>query len=67
MDISVRDAAQQLGRHPAEVRRLLASGTLHGRHLGHQWVVNEEDLARIQSQVRRPGRAMSPPRAWALL
>lgn len=67
MDVSVHDAAQQLGRHPSEVRRLLAAGTLRGRHMGHQWIVDGADLARIQQQVRRPGRAMAPARAWALL
>lgn len=67
MGATVDEAAQRLGRHPAEVRRLLAEGALRGRHRGHQWVVDEADLARIAGHARRRGRPMSARRAWALL
>ena len=50
MVYSVKEAAEQLGLDPSQVRRLLAKGEIEGRKLGRDWVVLGLDYKR----KRRP-------------
>jgi excisionase family DNA binding protein len=47
---SVKEAAERLGLDPSQVRRLLKSGDIKGKKLGHDWVVLSLDYKR----KRRP-------------
>jgi hypothetical protein len=47
---SVREAAEKLGMTDRHVRLLLATGGIHGKKLGHDWVVLSLDYER----KRRP-------------
>lgn len=67
MDISVKDAASRLRISEARVRQLVAAGDLAGRHLGRAWLIDSDDVARLQGQRRRSGRPAGPKRAWAIL
>lgn len=67
MEIAVKDAAQRLGVGESRVRQLLAAGDLRGRRLGRIWLVDSDDVARLQGQQRRPGRPVGPKRAWAII
>lgn len=67
MEIAVKDAAQRLGVNESRVRQLLLAGDLVGRRLGRSWLVDSDDVARLEGQRRRAGRPMGPSRAWALL
>ncbi|MGF1662779.1 MAG: helix-turn-helix domain-containing protein [Kineosporiaceae bacterium] len=61
------DAAARLGVTAHEVRRLVHAGVLRGRRLGRQLIVDEASVeARATTQVR-PGRALTPANAWAVL
>lgn len=66
-ELSVREAAAYLGVHPSRVRALLNAGTLHGRRVGSQWLINIEDIDRRKALIRGGGRsrAMSTRIAWA--
>jgi excisionase family DNA binding protein len=67
MDIAVRDAAQRLGLSESRIRQLLIAGDLNGRRIGRAWLVDSEDVARLQGQQRRSGRPVGPKRAWAII
>jgi len=67
MDIAVREAAERLGVSEARIRQLLVAGDLSGRRIGRAWLVDGDDVARMQGQQRRPGRPVGPKRAWAIL
>lgn len=67
MEMSVREAAEQLRLDSSRVQQLLRSGRLPGRRLGSQWLVDADSVALMSSQVRLPGRPMAPARAWGLL
>jgi len=43
---SVSEAAQRLGLDTSQVRRLLRSGNIKGKKLGHDWVVLKLDYKR---------------------
>jgi excisionase family DNA binding protein len=43
---SVSEAAERLGLDPSQVRRLLKSGDIKGKKLGHDWVVLSLDYKR---------------------
>jgi excisionase family DNA binding protein len=66
MDIAVKDAAQRLGLSESRIRQLLIAGDLNGRRIGRAWLVDSEDVARLQGQQRRSGRPVGPKRAWAI-
>ena len=51
----------------SRVLRWLRSGHLAGRRLGREWLVDEAAVAVLAGQTRRPGRPMSPVRAWGLI
>ena len=67
MDVAVRDAAERLGVSESRIRQLLAAGDLNGRRLGRAWLVDGDDVARLQGQKRRSGRPVGPKRAWAII
>ncbi len=52
---SVEEAAQMLGLDPAHVRRLLASGEVEGKKLGHDWVVLSLDYKRKRKSKKKNG------------
>jgi excisionase family DNA binding protein len=65
-EVSVREAATQLGVHQSRVRELLASGRLSGRRVGPIWLVNEESVARQKVlSADAHGRPMSTRIAWS--
>lgn len=43
---SVSEAAERLGLDTSQVRRLLRSGDINGKKLGHDWVVLSLDYKR---------------------
>jgi excisionase family DNA binding protein len=65
--MAVSEAAVRLGVSEPRVRQLLAAGRLAGRRLGRIWLVDDEDVARLEQQRRRPGRPLGAARAWGLL
>src|SRR3954471_17069270 len=73
MDLSVEQAAQRLRVDESRVRRLLREGRLAGHRFGGSWVVDGDDVARLESlspkggEPRPAGRPMSAQRAWGLL
>lgn len=67
MEIDVREAARRLGVNDSRVRQLLRAGELRGRRLGNSWLIPAEEVARRERSGRRPGRPLSPKRAWAAL
>jgi excisionase family DNA binding protein len=67
MDIAVKDAAKRLGVSESRIRQLLVAGDLNGRRIGRAWLVDSDDIARLQGQRRRSGRPVGPKRAWAII
>lgn len=72
MELSVEQAAQRLRLDESRVRQLLRGGRLVGHRFGSSWVVDGDDVARLESLSPRGGprpvgRPMSPLRAWGLL
>lgn len=62
--LSVSEAAGILGVNVKRVHQRIADGSLSAERVGHQWVIEEADLARLD---RRPaGRPLSARSAWAL-
>jgi excisionase family DNA binding protein len=66
-DLSVAEAANQLGVDGSRVRQLLRAGTLAGRHVGRDWLVSADAVAALRERPRCPGRPFAPRRAWGLL
>ncbi|MFO6451484.1 MULTISPECIES: helix-turn-helix domain-containing protein [unclassified Aeromicrobium] len=67
MDIAVQEAAQRLGVSESRIRQFLAAGDLRGRRVGRAWLVDSDDVARLQGRRRRAGRPAGPKRAWAII
>ncbi len=68
MEVSVREAARQLGLSPRRMRALALAGRVPARRIDErQWVV-DIDAARLAAYDRHPpGRPLSPRSCWALL
>ena len=66
-ELTVPEAAVHLSVHQSRVRELLHTGTLTGRRVGRQWVINSDELDRHRELVRggATSRAMSTRTAWA--
>ncbi|HEY8721796.1 helix-turn-helix domain-containing protein [Pengzhenrongella sp.] len=62
-EVSVPDAARELGVSPVRVRQLIAAGQVQARQVAGVWLV---DLASLPSAPRR-GRPMSERVAWAVI
>jgi excisionase family DNA binding protein len=73
MDLSGEQVAQRLRVDESRVRRLLREGRLAGHRFGGSWVVDGDDVVRLESlsprggEPRPVGRPMSAQRAWGLL
>jgi len=65
-NVSVAEAARQLGVGVSRIHQRIADGSLHAERIGSQWVVDELSLLRI-AERRDPGRPLSPRSAWALI
>jgi len=50
---SVTEAAERLGLDTSQVRRLLRSGDIKGKKLGHDWVVLSLDYKRRRKPKER--------------
>jgi excisionase family DNA binding protein len=61
---SVSAAADRSGLSVQRLRALIASGQLPAERVGHQWAIDEADLARHEPRLGRP---LSPRSCWALL
>ncbi|WP_332643245.1 helix-turn-helix domain-containing protein [Aeromicrobium sp.] len=64
--VSVVEAAEMLGVHPQRVHQRIREGSLPAEKVGHQWVVEVNDVRRIKHH-RGPGRPLSAKSAWDLL
>ena len=66
-ELTVSEAAARLGVHQSRVRQLLHAGTVGGRRLGRQWLIDADDLDRHRDLVSggATSRAMSARTAWA--
>jgi excisionase family DNA binding protein len=58
--LSTAEAAERLGISERRVRVLVNEGRLPARKLGHQWIIDPDDLERDAVRKRSPGR---PPKA----
>lgn len=64
-EISVREAARELGVDERRVRALIQAGRLPARKLGGVWAIEASAPRRLVE--RRAGRPLSAANAWALL
>jgi excisionase family DNA binding protein len=62
---SVSQVAKELAVSPRHVRQLLASGRLRGQQVGRSWVIQPDDVERLQRM--RVGRPWAASSAWAVL
>ena len=65
--MSVPETADLLGVDRRRVHALIAQRRLPALRVGRDWRISVRDATRFQQAQRRPGRPMSPSRAWALL
>jgi excisionase family DNA binding protein len=65
--LTVGDAARQLGVGDSRVRQMLRTGELPGERHGPVWMVDASAVAQRASRPMPGGRPLSPVRAWALL
>lgn len=66
-DMSVGEVAAVLNVDQSYVRKMLRSGDLRGRHIGHFWLVPAESVSELEARRVGAGRPLAPRRAWALL
>ncbi|WP_088284297.1 helix-turn-helix domain-containing protein [Kineosporia sp. A_224] len=64
--MSVAEAAEMLGVHPQRIHQRIRDGSLPAEKIGHQWVLEMDDLRRIERHAG-PGRPLSSKSAWDLL
>lgn len=66
-ELTVPEAAEHLNVHQTRVRELLRAGTVVGRRVGRQWLIDLDELDRHRDLVRggAKSRAMSTRSAWA--
>lgn len=66
-ELTVPEAAEHLSVHQSRVRELLQAGTLTGRRVGRQWLIDAGDLDRHRELILggATSRAMSARTAWA--
>ena len=66
-EMTVRQAAEQLGVDVSRVRALVGSGALAGRRVGSQWLVRQDAVERRAELVGAgaTSRALSTRTAWA--
>ncbi len=66
-ELTVPEAAEHLSVHQSRVRELIQAGTLTGRRVGRQWLIDANDLDHHRELIRggATSRAMSARTAWA--
>lgn len=65
--LGVVEAAQLLGLSPRRVRQMLADGSLVGKRVGRAWVLESEQLRRLENGRPEVGRPWNPASAWTVL
>ncbi|MCP4227900.1 MAG: helix-turn-helix domain-containing protein [Actinomycetia bacterium] len=65
--LGVAEAAAELRVSPRRVRQMLADGGLVGERVGRVWVIEPEQLRRVERHRPAVGRPWSPVSAWAVL
>lgn len=65
--LGVVEAANLLGLSPRRVRQMLADGSLVGSRVGRAWVIESEELRRLDNGRPQVGRPWNPASAWAVL
>jgi len=65
-NVSVADAAKQLGVGVPRIHQRIADGSLRAERIGSQWVVDERSLLRV-AEHKAPGRPLSVRSAWAIV
>src|SRR5262249_38415584 len=60
-DLTVSEAAQELGTSMRRVRQLIEAGELGGRRTAAGWLISADDVAARSAKVGRP---VSAPTAW---
>jgi len=60
--LGVREAAAELGRSVALIRRMCAAGRLRAQKVGKTWVIAPDDLSAFQALDRPRGRPRRPRR-----
>lgn len=63
--VSVTEAASRLGVNVQRVHQRIADGSLAAERVGHQWTIDEADVARLDQ--RPAGRPLSARSAWAMV
>lgn len=64
---SVAEVAKDLELSPVVVREHLVDGSLDGRRLGRQWLVDARSVDAFKRNRPQPGRPMAPGMAWSVL
>lgn len=64
--ISVAQAAERLGVSVPRIHQRIADGSLAAERIGHQWVVDERSLMRVQERSKA-GRPLSARSAWDVI
>lgn len=65
--IGVSEAASALGLSARRVRQMLADGSLAGERVGRAWIIDSEQLRRVENGRSAVGRPWNPASAWAVL
>ncbi|HUF04353.1 MAG TPA: helix-turn-helix domain-containing protein [Aridibacter sp.] len=61
--LTVKQAAERLGKTHWAVHYLIREGLLKAEKLGHQYVIKEADLRKYLKQKRDPGRPLKAKQA----
>lgn len=62
--ISVSESAELLGISRARVHAMIANGTIRAEKIGHNWLIDRNEIARRKRQSQRRGRPLSCSTAW---
>lgn len=65
--LGVVEAAQLLGVSPRRVRQMLSDGSLVGTRVGRAWLIQSEQLRRLENGRPEVGRPWNSASAWAVL
>lgn len=65
--LGVAQAAKLLGVSPRRVRQMLAEGSLVGTRVGRAWIIDPEQLRRVEGRRAAVGRPWNTASAWAVL
>ena len=66
-ELSVAEAAEQLGVSPRRVRALLEHGRLEGRQVGGRWLLPSDQVESRRAAAPAPGRPLSQAAAWRVI